>query len=168
GVGGDAGRLVDDDDVIVVVDDAQLWDDDRDDPRLLLRLPLNAQPSSAAQAVGFAEGDAVEADAAGLCDISGEGARESEHLRQRGVDAGALQSVRHGQRAGLHAQASFSTAPVSAASVSAISVPTTSVSAASVSAATWSFSRVPSNRMPRTTRSATVIMPHTMKMSATL
>src|SRR5690606_40720410 len=69
--------------------DAQLWDDDRDDPRLLLRLPLNAQPSSAAQAVGFAEGDAVEADAAGLCDISGKGARESEHLRQRGVDARA-------------------------------------------------------------------------------
>src|SRR5690606_35721148 len=161
---GDARGLVDHHDVVVIVHDAELRHRDGNDPRLLLRPPLDGQPAAGAQAVGLAENDAVESDAARLGHLRRERAREAEHLRQRGIHAASLEPVGNGQTAGLHAQAS-GVALFAGTLASGESAPPASAVSSTFS---WSRSRVPSNRRPSTTRSATAIMPVTMKMSATL
>jgi hypothetical protein len=100
-VRGDAGGLVDDDDVVVVVDDAEIGDGDRDDLRLAPVLPVDLEPRVGA-AVALAQRAAVDPHAAGLGDLSGEGAGEPEELGERGIHADAVEPVGDGHAARRH------------------------------------------------------------------
>lgn len=97
GMGRNTGRLVDHDDVVIIEDDPEFGHRDRNDLRTFRGLPFDLEPAPTAQPVGLVEGHAVEAHAARRRDLRSEGSRETEHLRESGVDARALEAVGHRQ-----------------------------------------------------------------------
>ena len=175
-VRGDARGLVDHDDVVVVVDDAEVGHGDGHDARLLLRRPRHLEPGAAAELVGLRQHAAVHAHAAGVGDVGREGAREAEHLGERGIHPRAVEPVGHRKAARLHVSPSPSrparrrSSPTRRRSRrrSARRGRLVGGSRRPSRSACCRRSRVPSRRRPTSTSSATPIIIVTMNMSATL
>src|SRR4051794_6549777 len=97
----DADRLVHDHDVVVVEDDAQAGDDLRrgGDRRRWRVGQLDLEPLALAETVALADVAPVDGHSSGGRQLGGARTAEAEEPCQAGVDAFALESLGHGQRA---------------------------------------------------------------------
>ncbi len=95
GVGGDAGRLVDDDDVGVVVDDRDAGHLRRRDGDGACRGDLDLEHVAGTDAVGLADDDGVDQHSPGFGEVLDPAAGQPGHAGRSRIDAVAVQPVRH-------------------------------------------------------------------------